>query len=390
MNRGFPQAQSTTIAAVVAAFLLLTPVAGGAQAAATSQDPLPAEAGAFSLKLEPGVAFPLTKPQSKLFTAGGALSVKGLWSLNRYLAAGPSVSFLALPADDGISRFGTAWGFGASLVVQRPRDLPDNDRFYNISPWADLDAQYVRTGPLNRPGVSLGAGAALPLGEQRAYWIGPFVRYSQIIQGSRAGYDNHDAKLLTVGLSLEVGPGVKRPVKREAALPAEVRTVVQQAFSCPDRDADGVPDNVDRCPDVAGPWENHGCPPYQKLVVKADKLELKEKLFFHWNEAVLEPASFPALDEVVQALKDNRNFRVQVEGHASSEGAYDHNQDLSEHRAKAVLDYLVAHGVGAERLVSKGFSSSVPAATNDSAAGREKNRRVEFVVNFIIINDGSK
>jgi outer membrane protein OmpA-like peptidoglycan-associated protein len=230
----------------------------------------------------------------------------------------------------------------------------------------------------------------MPIGRARAFWFGPFVRYSQILQGSRAGYDNGAAKILTVGLSLDVGAGARRPVEREAALPAEIRTVVQESVSCPDRDADGVPDSVDRCPDVAGPWENYGCPPYKKLVVKPDKLELKEKLFFDWDKATLQPESFPALDEVAQALKDNKGFKVEVQGHASSEGSNDHNQDLSEHRAEAVVDYLVAHGVPKERLASKGFSSSVPADTNTTQAGREKNRRVEFVVNFVIVAEGSK
>jgi outer membrane protein OmpA-like peptidoglycan-associated protein len=391
MNHRHRLATSTTAAAAIAALLLFSPAA---RAAAPGSDPLPTRSGEFSLKLEPGVTFPLTSPQSELFTAGGALSVKGLWAINRYLAAGPSVTFVALPAASAASAFGTAWGFGGSLVVRRPHDLPDGASFYNISPWADLDAMYVRTGPLNRPGLGVGAGLAVPIGEARIFWLGPFIRYFEIFQGTRAGYDNHDAKLLTIGLSLEVGPGVRREPERAAALPAEVRTevrtVVQETVSCPDRDGDGVPDSVDRCPDVAGPWENHGCPPYQKLVVKSDKLELKEKLYFHWNEAVLEDASLPALDEVVQALKDNKNFKVQVEGHSSSEGGNDHNQDLSEQRARAVLDYLVSHGIARERLVSKGFSSSVPAASNDTPAGREQNRRVEFVVDFILLTDGSK
>jgi OmpA-OmpF porin, OOP family len=96
------------------------------------------------------------------------------------------------------------------------------------------------------------------------------------------------------------------------------------------------------------------------------------------------------LDEVVQALNDNKNFKVQVEGHTSSEGGDDHNQTLSEQRAAAVLDYLVTHGISKDRLVSKGFASTVPADTNATSAGRENNRRVEFVVNFIILNDGAK
>jgi OOP family OmpA-OmpF porin len=136
--------------------------------------------------------------------------------------------------------------------------------------------------------------------------------------------------------------------------------------------------------------DNWGCPPYKKIVVKKDKLELKEKLYFAWDQAVLQEVSFPVLDEVVQALKDNKGFRVQVEGHASSEGGDDHNQTLSEQRAAAVLNYLTTNGIDKDRLVSKGFGSSVPLDTNGTIAGRENNRRVEFVVYFTILNDGSK
>jgi outer membrane protein OmpA-like peptidoglycan-associated protein len=96
------------------------------------------------------------------------------------------------------------------------------------------------------------------------------------------------------------------------------------------------------------------------------------------------------MDEVVQALNDNKGFRVQVEGHASSEGGDEHNQTLSEQRAEAVLNYLVTHGIDKDRLASKGFGSSVPIDTNETIAGRENNRRVEFEVYFTIRNEGSK
>jgi hypothetical protein len=71
-----------------------------------------------------------------------------------------------------------------------------------------------------------------------------------------------------------------------------------------------------------------------------------------------------------------------------------HCQNPQPYRApqallETVLDYLVTHGIPKERLVSKGFSSSVPLDTNNTVAGRENNRRVEFVVHFNILNDGS-
>jgi len=377
-----------------AALLLLAPSARADEVQALGPNRLPAKAGDFSLKIEPGVAFPLSRPQSQLFKVGGGETVKALWVLTPYLDIGPSVTFLALPPENSRSEAGTAWSFGGGARLKRPYNAPDGDGTYAISPWVDVDALYVRTGGLNRPGFAAAAGLSVPIGESRAFRIGPFVRYLQILQGSPSGFDNHDAKILSLGISFEAGAAVERERRIEQERPVvvapEARTINQETFSCPDRDKDGVPDNVDHCPDVAGPMDNWGCPVYKKVIVHRDKLELEEKLYFAWDQATLQAESFPVLDEVVLALKDNKSFRVQVDGHASSEGNDDHNQTLSENRAQAVLDYLVSHGIGKERLASKGFSSSVPIDTNKTVAGRENNRRVEFVVQFNILDGGSK
>jgi outer membrane protein OmpA-like peptidoglycan-associated protein len=365
--------------------LLLAPFVQASEAQAPGRDPLPAQAGDFALKVEPGVAFPLAHPQSQIFDVGGGATIKALFTLTGYLDIGPSATFMSLPAHASGGDSGNAWAFGGSLRLKRPHEAPDNDTFYAISPWVDADVLYVRTGDLNRPGFAVAAGLAVPIGASRVFWLGPFVRYFQIFQHNRTDFDNRDAEILSVGLSLEVGSGVRR--EREAA---EVRTITKEVFLCPDRDNDGIPDNIDHCPDVAGPMDNWGCPVYKKLVITKEKLELKEKIQFAWNKAILEDVSLPLLDEVVQALKDNKGFRVQIEGNASSEGGDEHNQTLSEQRAAAVLDYLAAHGIAKERLVSKGFGSSVPIETNTTAAGRVANRRVEFVVYFIILNEGSK
>jgi outer membrane protein OmpA-like peptidoglycan-associated protein len=383
-------------AAVVATgiCLLLTPPARAQEGGPAPGRPLPGQAGDFTLKLEPGVAIPLTKPQSERFNVGGGQTVKALWLLTEQLDIGPSVTFMSLPSEAADSESGTAWTFGASLRFKRSHSVP-GEGFEAVSPWGDVDLLYVRTGKLNRPGFALAAGLAVPVGEARVFWIGPFVRYLHILQGDPAGFDNHDAKILSLGLSLEVGPGVRRerqdaPVAAAPVAPVEPRVVEKEVFVCEDRDKDDIPDKVDHCPDVAGPMEGFGCPQYKKVVVKKDKLELKEKLFFAWNQATLKEVSFPVLDEVAQALKDNKGFKVQVEGHSSSEGGEERNQTLSEQRAQTVVDYLVAHGVERERLVSKGRGASVPIDTNATPAGREANRRVQFVVNFSILNDGSK
>jgi outer membrane protein OmpA-like peptidoglycan-associated protein len=357
-----------------------------------------ASGDSFSVKLEPGVAIPLNAPQSKLYDTGGGGMLKALFGLNPYLDIGPAASVLILPGHADGAQSGVAWGFGGGLRIKRPHDAVG---YAGASPWLDFDGLYVRTGGLNRPGFDAAVGVSFPLDADRKLRIGPFARYMQTITLQRDGYDSTDAKVLLVGISLEIGTGITRAPRIVPAAavsdPVVAAPIAAEPIAAapiavaPDRDHDGTPDDQDHCPDVAGPPDTAGCPPYQKIVVAKDKLELKEKLYFAWNKAALEPASYPVLDEVVQALKDNPGFRVQVEGHADSSGADDYNQTLSEQRAAAVLAYLAAHGIANDRLVSKGFSSSVPRDTNTTAAGRENNRRVEFVVSFVILkSDGAQ
>ncbi len=348
--------------------------------------PMGSAAGDVSFKVEPGVAIPLTAPQSDIYDIGGGQSVKALFGIGRYFSIGPSTTFLFLPGSVANSEAGTAWGFGGGMRLRRPIDAESAG---GVSPWIDADIFYVRTGSLNRPSFDVAVGLSVPVGETRTFLVGPFVRYLHVYQGVRAGYDNRDAKILSVGISFEAGSGVER-----ARAPGEVRTVTRtrdvqrDVISCPDRDNDGILDNIDHCPDVYGDMYNWGCPPYEKVVVKRDTLELRSKILFEWDKAVLLPPSIPLLDEVVQALKDNRGFRVQVQGYADSTGAYDYNQTLSEERADVVLEYLVEHGISRDRLDAKGFGESLPAESNITAAGRDENRRVEFVVYFIILDSG--
>lgn len=379
------------------AAMLWMPLGYAQQVSATNRseepNPRPIQAGAFALKVEPGLALALTSPQSDKFKLGGGANLKALWALNRYLGIGPSAGLMAMPTvGTGISA-GTAWTAGAGLRVARPHDAQTDSAFAAMSPWLDADALYVRTGPLDRSGFQVGAGLSLPVGASRVVWVGPFVRYLHILQPEKSGFDNTDAKMLTVGLSLEVGSGVERPP--EVRVVTKTETVIKEVIVlkevavCQDRDKDGLPDVADNCPDVAGPIANLGCPEYKKIVVKKDRLELKEKIFFDWDKSTIKKVSHPLLNDVVQALKDNHGFHVQIEGHTSSEGLAEHNQELSESRAASVREYLVSHGIQAERLVSKGFGPSQPIDSNKTPAGREANRRVEFVVQQVTVDSGS-
>lgn len=361
----------------------------------------------WGLKLDPGMAAAVDKPQSRLFGPGGTVSLKALLGLGRYADVQAGVTFVGLSARAGAPSNdpGVAWGYGVGLRLKRPRDLA-----LSYSPWIDADLMYVRTGDLNRLGFSVGAGVAMALDTNRRLWLGPFIRYFQVVQTVRTGFDNADAKILLVGASLEIGSAHRRPVARPIECPTCATDAVTDrdgdgvrdgidkcpdqpgpaaTYGCPDRDGDGLADLADVCPDAPGPISNRGCPLYQKVIVKPNKLELKEKILFSWDKAIIEPQSYPLLDEVVQALRDNRSFNVRIEGHADSTGAETHNQTLSEERARAVLDYLAQKGIAPARLSFKGFSSSQPIDNNQTLTGREANRRVEFVVELLIVNEGN-
>ena len=361
--------------------------------------PPAARAVDLSLKIEPGVAVPLGSPQTDRFNLGGAAALKGQVGFGGYVDGSLGLAVLALPtsANSLSTETGTSWAGSAgvrfkllrkseSLRAGRPRE---SEPFYGANPWIDGDVMYVKTGPLDRFGYAAAVGVAVPLGDERAFWLGPFVRYMQIIQANRSGFDTGDSRTIIIGLSLEFGTSLERPTHVEPVRcpPAVVCPPAPAAVR--DRDKDGVPDDTDACPDMPGPASNMGCPVYEKVIVKPDKLELKEKIQFAWNSPVIEPVSRPLLDDVAKALQDNKGFRVEIEGHASSEGGDEHNQTLSEQRAQAVLDYLADKGVARSRLGSKGFSSSRPVTSNVTEAGRETNRRVEFVVFFIIVEKGS-
>ena len=359
--------------------------------------PFAARAIDLDVKLEPGAALSMTNPQSQRFEFGGAATIKGLVGFEGGLVnLSAGMNFLGLPAQTGFAStsVGTAWAPSAGLRIQLPRESEkmrlhkphQRESFGGGKPWIDGDVLYVRTGGLDRFGFAGAVGLSFPVGEARSFWLGPFVRYFQIVQGARAGFDNRDARTIVLGVSLETGTRLERSSYTEPVEKAPV--VVAVVAPRPDRDGDGVPDDVDACPDMRGPASNAGCPIYEKIIVKPDKLELKERIQFAWDQAVIERVSYPALDEVAKALQDNRGFRVAIEGHASSEGADDHNQSLSSRRAEAVLEYVANRGVSRDRLVSKGFSSSRPTESNLTQSGREANRRVEFVVHFIILKEG--
>jgi OOP family OmpA-OmpF porin len=150
-----------------------------------------------------------------------------------------------------------------------------------------------------------------------------------------------------------------------------------QGCPIPDTDKDGVNDEEDKCINEPGPASNFGCPVIPEEIIK--KVEMAAKnVFFATGSSKLLPKSFGPLKTVVQILKDNPTFKINVEGHTDSTGKYDMNMQLSRDRAASVAKYITDAGIDAARMSSEGFGPDRPIAPNKTTAGRAKNRRVEM------------
>ena len=101
---------------------------------------------------------------------------------------------------------------------------------------------------------------------------------------------------------------------------------------------------------------------------------------FENNKAILLPSSFSELDKLVKTLQQNSLMAIEIRGHTDNVGGKNSNLLLSERRAKAIADYLISKGIDKNRLVNKGMGDTMPIASNQTEEGREKNRRVEFLI----------
>ncbi|WP_300568115.1 DUF5723 family protein [Flavobacterium sp.] len=144
----------------------------------------------------------------------------------------------------------------------------------------------------------------------------------------------------------------------------------------PDSDNDGVLDKDDKCPEVKGTRANQGCPEISESVIK--KLnDYAKTILFNSGKSTFQQQTFPILQSIVAILKEYPTSNFSLEGHTDSDGATAANQTLSENRAAAVKTYLVENGINSGRLSSVGFGESKPIATNKTKAGKAQNRRVE-------------
>jgi outer membrane protein OmpA-like peptidoglycan-associated protein/tetratricopeptide (TPR) repeat protein len=118
---------------------------------------------------------------------------------------------------------------------------------------------------------------------------------------------------------------------------------------------------------------------YLKKIEVGKEIVLKN-IFFDFAKATLRPESVNELENLKQLMNENPTLKIEISGHTDNVGSAAYNKDLSNRRAKAVVDYLVKAGISADRMTSVGYGFDKPIAPNDTDAGRQLNRRTEFKI----------
>ncbi len=116
------------------------------------------------------------------------------------------------------------------------------------------------------------------------------------------------------------------------------------------------------------------------LPIQVGSSIILKNIFFELDKSDLKEESHSELAKLLEFLEKNNSISIEIAGHTDKQGSHEYNLELSETRAKAVYEYLIAKGIDANRLQYKGYSYDKPIATNDTEEGRALNRRTEFVI----------
>ena len=177
---------------------------------------------------------------------------------------------------------------------------------------------------------------------------------------------------------------------------------------CPDADGDGIKDSDDECPNEAGPKENNGCPwkdmdndgvldkddecpevagtaanngcPEPTVEVIEELNEYSRTILFDLNKATIRDESEETIGAIADIMDEYSNTVFHIGGHTDSTGSESYNMKLSRERAESVREALVARGISQSRLTAEGYGENNPIATNNTAKGRQENRRVEITL----------
>ena len=149
-------------------------------------------------------------------------------------------------------------------------------------------------------------------------------------------------------------------------------------IGCPsDRDCDGISDEFDKCPDSPGAIRNKGCP-IEHLSPEWKREYKVPPVHFMTGKSFLTDYSRNNVDILIKTLKVNQELNVWLFGHTDPRGSDDFNAKLSEDRLRTIVSYMVEQGIDKERIYTMAFGESFPASLGQTEDDLKRNRRVEF------------
>jgi outer membrane protein OmpA-like peptidoglycan-associated protein len=398
------------------------------------------------VSIEAQGALPLTAPQSDLFGPGASVALAARYPLVAHLLVGVELRAGALtdgspPAAVGQLDPGMG-SFELALLQLRVRPLASFDgsgQRRAVGLFVDLAAGGGVTGSLARVAGEVGLGYGIGLGG--GFALAPSVRYLQVIQPADI-LSSADARVLVLGVEFSAfdrawaAPAHKAPPKARRTDDRDADGIEDDQDRCPDaaedmdghadadgcpdpdNDGDGLPDERDSCPDAAedrdgfedddgcpdpdndhdgfpdaadqcpeeaeivnGNRDDDGCPDSGLIVFENDRIVLEERVVFDSERARVKNEAKPLLQAIFKLEQQHPEWlQLRVEGHADARGDADFNQELSERRAKNVMEELVKLGIPAEQIEAVGYGSTRPRDKRHDDEGNRRNRRVEFVV----------
>jgi outer membrane protein OmpA-like peptidoglycan-associated protein len=366
--------------------------------------------------VEAPVAIPISTPLRDRFGLGAMPSLSaampvGQWTLLGLRLRGGFLSNGPAPADPAIKDPGTG-GLAVIAAVVRVRPLtgryPDSRA---KGPWLELGAGMGLTGSLAR---AVGEAAVGWNFRWQGVTFGPSLRYEHVVQPA-SELDSSDAQIALAGFEIVVHDahdGQSAPTG--AALPglsgelAQIKDrdgdgIPDELDKCPDEpedkdgfededgcpdpdnDKDGIPDKADACPNepetVNGFEDEDGCPDSAPIVVKENRILLTEKVLFDTSRARVNAEGRPSLAAVFNLWKQHPEWDyLVVDGYADRHGPDGFNLWLSHLRAERAIKVLVEMGFPAEKLRIRAFGHRQLRVQGDDEESDRQNRRVEFVI----------
>jgi OmpA-OmpF porin, OOP family len=278
---------------------------------------------------------------------------------------------------------------------------------YQYNPYYGQEA-YGNRFESNRFAVDYGFGVKYFLTDNIALRFD--VRHILPLNGKWSDPDYiHNDFMATLGINLTFGGEKKKAVEvkvEEPVAAAPAAPVVPAVQADPpvqvvpvvpvekivDSDKDGVPDNLDKCPDT--PFgvavDENGCPAIveKKQAVKVqvpDKAFIAINLKFDTGKAVVKKKYYKAVKKLADFMKEHPETKITIHGYTDTVGTKNFNVRLSKARAKSVRQCLINNfGIKASRITAVGYGMKKPMASNKTSKGRQKNRRIEAGIEAVL------